>query len=89
MPVLCIYPVTGPAGRQIQTVLLFPGAALAEITGCFAVWDRWGLGKSDWWLLPGAFALALFAFLPARADCPDAGRTFAAYTRIYVVNSPL
>ncbi|MEH0071259.1 hypothetical protein V6L77_14450 [Pannonibacter sp. Pt2-lr] len=59
MPVLCIYPVTGPAGRQIQTVLLFPGAALAEITGCFAVWDRWGLGKSDWWLLPGAFALAL------------------------------
>ncbi|MFN3499118.1 MAG: YnfA family protein, partial [Pannonibacter indicus] len=68
---------------------LFLGAALAEIAGCFAVWAWWRLDKSAWWLLPGALALALFAFLLARVDSPAAGRTFAAYGGIYVVSSIL
>ncbi len=87
--VLRIYPAVQPPGYQMQTALLFLGAALAEIAGCFAVWAWWRLDKSAWWLLPGALALALFAFLLARVDSPAAGRTFAAYGGIYVVSSIL
>ena len=63
------------------------GAALAEIAGCYAVWAWLRLGRSPLWLVPGAAALALFAFLLTRIDAPAAGRAYAAYGGVYVAVS--
>ena len=65
------------------------GAALAEIAGCYAVWAWLRLGRSPLWLIPGAAALALFAFLLTKIDAPAAGRAYAAYGGVYVVVSLL
>lgn len=63
------------------------GAAVAEIAGCYAVWAWLRLGRSPFWLVPGAASLALFAFLLTRIDAPAAGRAYAAYGGIYVAVS--
>ena len=55
------------------------GAALAEITGCFAFWAWLRLDKSIWWLAPGMVSLALFAWLLTLVDAEHAGRAYAAY----------
>lgn len=70
-----------------MTPLLYVGAALAEITGCYAVWAWWRLGRSLWWLAPGLASLALFAFLLSLVDASYAGRAFAAYGGVYIVMS--
>ena len=62
-------------------------SALAEIAGCYAVWAWLRLGRSPLWLVPGAAALALFAFLLTRIDAPAAGRAYAAYGGVYVAVS--
>ena len=69
------------------TVAAYIGAALAEIGGCFAFWAWLRLGKSMWWLLPGAGALMLFAYLLTLAEVTAAGRAYAAYGGIYIVAS--
>jgi small multidrug resistance family-3 protein len=51
------------------------------------VWAWWRLGASAWWLLPGALALALFAWLLTLIEVDDAGRAYAAYGGIYIVAS--
>jgi small multidrug resistance family-3 protein len=74
-------------GRAAAIYLL---AALAEIGGCFAVWSVLRLGRSAWWLLPGALALALFAWLLTRVEgAAFAGRAFAAYGGVYIAASLL
>jgi small multidrug resistance family-3 protein len=65
------------------------GAALAEIAGCYSVWAWLRLGRSPWWLVPGAASLALFAFLLTRIEAPAAGRAYAAYGGVYVAVSLL
>ncbi len=66
-----------------MTFLVYAGAALAEIAGCFAFWAWLRTGKSALWVLPGLVSLALFAWLltlhPAAA-----GRTYAAYGGMYI-----
>jgi len=69
------------------TVAAYIGAALAEIAGCFAFWAWLRLGKSIWWLVPGAGALMLFAYLLTLAEVTAAGRAYAAYGGIYIVAS--
>ena len=71
------------------TLAVYLGAALAEIAGCFAVWAWLRLDKSPWWLIPGAGALALFAFLLTRVDADFAGRAYAAYGGVYIAASLL
>lgn len=77
-----------PAGRHavldpLRTAGLFVITAVAEIVGCYLPWLVLKEGRSPWWLLPAAAALALFAWLltlhPAAA-----GRTYAAYGGVYV-----
>ncbi|MCP5241793.1 MAG: hypothetical protein H6949_18410, partial [Zoogloeaceae bacterium] len=46
-----------------RTALLFAFTALAEIVGCYLPWLVLRQGRSAWLLLPGALALALFAWL--------------------------
>ncbi len=63
------------------------GAAVAEITGCFAFWAWLRLDHSAWWLIPGMAALALFAFLLTLVDSAFAGRAYAAYGGVYIAAS--
>ena len=49
-----------------MTALIYIGAALAEIAGCFAFWAWLRMGKSPVWLAPGIASLILFAWLLTR-----------------------
>lgn len=70
-----------------MTALIYFGAALAEIAGCFAFWVWLRLDKSPWWLAPGMASLALFAYLLTLVEAEHAGRAFAAYGGVYIVTS--
>ena len=71
-----------------MTSLLWYGvAAIGEISGCFAFWAWLRLGKSPLWLVPGVFALLVFAMALTRVDTSQAGRAFAAYGGVYIVSS--
>lgn len=63
---------------------LFAVTALAEIIGCWWVWQVLREGRSAWLLLPGLAALAAFAAL-LTLHPQAAGRTYAAYGGVYVV----
>ncbi|MDZ4311125.1 MAG: YnfA family protein [Cypionkella sp.] len=65
---------------------LYAFAALLEIAGCFAVWSWWR-GASALWLIPGALALAGFAYLLALTPPTHAGRSYAAYGGVYIAAS--
>ena len=69
------------------TPLVYVGAALAEITGCFSFWAWLRLSKSPLWLLPGMASLALFARLLTLVDSNAAGRAYAAYGGVYITAS--
>ncbi|UEM03293.1 YnfA family protein [Skermanella rosea] len=69
------------------TFLLYAGAALAEIAGCFSFWAWARLGKSVLWLLPGMASLAAFAWILTRIDADFAGRAYAAYGGVYIAAS--
>ena len=62
-----------------MTALIYIGAALAEIAGCFAFWAWLRMGKSPVWLAPGIVSLILFAWLLTRVESDAAGRAYAAY----------
>ncbi len=69
------------------TFALYIGAAIAEISGCFAFWAWLRLDKSALWIIPGIAMLILFAVILTRIDVAYAGRAFAAYGGVYVVTS--
>lgn len=64
-------------------------AAVAEIFGCFAIWNWLRLGKSVLWAVPGVIALVLFAVFLTRVDSAFAGRAFAGYGGVYIATSLL
>lgn len=67
--------------------VIYAGAAVAEIAGCFAFWSWLRSGSSALWLFPGMLSLAAFAFLLALVPSEAAGRAFAAYGGIYIMAS--
>ncbi|WP_158047586.1 YnfA family protein [Skermanella pratensis] len=69
------------------TFLLYAGAAVAEIAGCFSFWAWARLGKTALWLLPGMASLAAFAWILTRIDADFAGRAYAAYGGVYIAAS--
>lgn len=71
--------------RLAMTVLVYIGAALAEIGGCFAFWAWLRMGRSVWWLAPGVMSLCLFAWLLTLVETDNAGRAYAAYGSIYIM----
>ncbi|MGJ4949525.1 YnfA family protein [Bradyrhizobium sp. HKCCYLS20291] len=71
----------------MRTALIYIGAAITEIGGCFAVWGWLRLGRPAWWLLPGLLSLTAFASLLTLADSDAAGRAYAAYGGIYIAAS--
>lgn len=72
---------------MIKTSLVYVGAALAEIAGCFSFWMWLREGKPIWWLAPGMFSLAAFAWLLTLVDSAAAGRAYAAYGGVYIIAS--
>ncbi len=71
------------------TGLIYMGAALAEIAGCFAFWAWLRQGQSPIWLVVGVPALVAFAWLLTLAPSEHAGRAYAAYGGVYIVGSLL
>lgn len=71
------------------TALIYAGAALAEIAGCFAFWAWLRQGHSPFWLLPGVASLIAFAWLLTLAPSDNAGRAYAAYGGVYIAASLL
>jgi small multidrug resistance family-3 protein len=71
------------------TLAIYGLAAVAEIAGCFAFWAWARLDASAVWLVPGAGALVLFAWLLTHIDAAFAGRAYAAYGGVYIVASLL
>ena len=71
----------------MKTAIVYVGAAVAEIAGCFAFWGWLRLGKPIWWLLPGVFLLIVFAYLLTLVEAEVAGRAYATYGGIYIVAS--
>lgn len=72
---------------MIPTIGLYVTAAMAEIAGRFAFWAWLRLDQSALWLVPGAVALALFAWALTRVQVDFAGRAYAAYGGIYIATS--
>lgn len=66
---------------------LFAATAVAEIAGCFAVYAWVRLGRSAWWIAPGAVSLAVFAWLLTLHPVSGAGRVYAAYGGVYIAAS--
>lgn len=73
----------------MHNFLWFVLAAACEIAGCYAAWMWLRLGRSVWWLLPGAVSLLVFALVLTRIDTAFAGRAYAAYGGVYIVSSLL
>ena len=71
----------------MTTLLIYAGAAIAEIAGCFAVWAWMRQGASALWLIPGILSLAVFAWLLTLAPSDFAGRAYAAYGGVYIAAS--
>ncbi len=71
----------------MKTAIVYVGAAVAEIAGCFAFWGWLRLGKPIWWLVPGVFSLIVFAYLLTLVETGAAGRAYATYGGIYIVAS--
>mgnify|MGYP003526996250 CR=1 FL=1 len=71
----------------MRTAIVYAGAAIAEIAGCFAFWAWLRLGKTALWLVPGMASLALFAWLLTLVDSNAAGRAYAAYGGVYIAAS--
>jgi small multidrug resistance family-3 protein len=67
----------------MKTLLLFLATAVAEIVGCYLPYLWLKQGKSVWLLIPGAMALALFAWLLSMHET-SAGRVYAAYGGVYI-----
>jgi small multidrug resistance family-3 protein len=70
-----------------KAILIYAGAAVAEIAGCFAFWIWLRSGKSALWLLPGIVSLITFAWLLTLINSAYAGRAYAAYGGIYIAAS--
>src|SRR5690606_27123740 len=71
------------------TALIYAGAALAEIAGCFAFWAWLRQGQSPLWVVPGLASLIAFAWLLTLAPVENAGRAYAAYGGVYIMSSLL
>lgn len=73
--------------RLFTMALIYGGAAIAEIAGCYAVWAWLRLDRSAWWLVPGILSLGIFAALLTRIDSDFAGRAYAAYGGVYIASA--
>lgn len=67
----------------MKTFALYGLTAVAEILGCYLPWLWLRQGRSIWWLLPAAAALAVFVWLLSLHEAAS-GRVYAAYGGVYI-----
>lgn len=73
----------------LRSVTLFVLAALAEIGGCWLVWQS-VREQRPWWLAGlGVVALGAYGFVAALQPDADFGRVLAAYGGVFVAGSLL
>ncbi|MFJ9776304.1 YnfA family protein [Kitasatospora sp. NPDC101157] len=73
----------------LRSVALFALAALAEIGGCWLVWQS-VKEQRPWWLAGlGVVALGAYGFVAALQPDADFGRVLAAYGGVFVAGSLL
>lgn len=68
----------------MTTLVIYAGAALAEIAGCFAIWAWMRQGASALWLVPGVASLVVFAWLLTHAPSDVAGRAYMVASLIWL-----
>ena len=64
--------------------MIYIGASIAELLGCFAFWGWARNGMSPLYLIPGTFFLCLFAYILTFVETEFAGRTYAIYCGIFI-----
>ncbi|MBD0696080.1 YnfA family protein [Streptomyces sp. CBMA123] len=73
----------------LRSIALFAVAALAEIGGCWLVWQS-VREQRPWWLAGlGVVALGAYGFVAALQPNADFGRVLAAYGGVFVAGSLL
>ncbi|GAB7186411.1 YnfA family protein [Kitasatospora sp. Ki12] len=73
----------------LRSIALFALAALAEIGGCWLVWQS-VREQRPWWLAGiGVVALGAYGFVAALQPDADFGRVLAAYGGVFVAGSLL
>ena len=70
-----------------RSLLLFVLAALAEIGGCWLIWQGWRDHRGVFWIAGGVLALGIYGFVATLQPDPNFGRILAAYGGIFVAGS--
>jgi len=70
-----------------RSLLLFVLAALAEIGGCWLIWQGWREHRGLWWIAAGVIALGAYGFAATLQPDASFGRILAAYGGVFVAGS--
>jgi small multidrug resistance family-3 protein len=73
----------------VRTGLLFILAAIAEIGGCWLIWQAVRESRPWWLALGGGLSLVAYGFIAAAQPDSHFGRVLAAYGGIFVAGSLL
>ena len=71
----------------VRSLLLFVLAALAEIGGCWLIWQGRREHRGLWWVAAGVIALGAYGFVATLQPDASFGRILAAYGGVFVVGS--
>lgn len=80
--------VFGKENFMFSSIMIFILAGLAEIGGCYFVWQWIKAGSSLAYGITGFLLLSLYGIIPTLQDA-HFGRVYAAYGGIFVVMSVL
>lgn len=71
----------------LRTALLFVLAAVAEIGGCWLIWQAVRESRPWWLAIGGVVALAAYGFVATAQPDANFGRVLAAYGGVFVAGS--
>jgi small multidrug resistance family-3 protein len=71
----------------LRSVLLFALAAVAEIGGCWLIWQAVREHRPWWLAIGGVLALAAYGFVATAQPDSHFGRILAAYGGVFVAGS--
>lgn len=70
-----------------RSTLLFALAAVAEIGGCWLIWQAVRENRPWWLAIGGVLALAAYGFVATAQPDSHFGRVLAAYGGVFVIGS--
>lgn len=70
-----------------RSMVLFVLAALAEIGGCWLIWQGRREHRGLWWIAAGVIALGAYGFVATLQPDASFGRILAAYGGVFVAGS--